>query len=130
LLLVGIESYTNCQLRVSTSNNEATTDQVFVAVALPKGAKTGWQTPTFPKVPAAGAQAGAGSAPGAGAQRSATSGSKASTRDAATASDSSSSGSSSDGFPVLPVVLSVVIVAAGGATVLVLRKRRTGGVAA
>lgn len=129
---VGIESYSNCQLRVSTSNNDATDDQVFVTMTLPAGAKTGWGSPTFPKPAPAGGQSATGSQQSAtSGDQAATSGSQASSaKDATTASGSTGSGSSSDDFPVLPVVLSIVIVAGGVATVLVLHKRRSGGVAA
>jgi hypothetical protein len=126
----GIESYTNCQLRVSTSNTDATDDQVFVTMALPTAAKVGWGSPTFPEPSTAGGQAGSATHSAAGGDRAAKSSSSASARETTGATSAASdSGPSSDGFPLLPVVLSIVVVA-GGATVLVLHKRRSGRVAA
>jgi hypothetical protein len=127
----GIESYTNCQLRVSTSNNEATDDQVFVTLALPAGAKTGWGSPQFPKVPAAVTSGSGASRSVTGGERPAKAGAAASNEAAnATSASSGSGASSSDDFPMLPVVLSIVVVAGGAVTVLVLHKRRSGRVAA
>ncbi len=52
------------------------------------------------------------------------------TKSAGTASRARRLGLVFDGFPVLPVVLSIAIVAGGAATVLLLHKRRSGRVAA
>lgn len=121
----GVDDFTNCQVRISTSNTEGTDDQVFLRIKLPDGARVGARKPVFPSAPAAAGNATA--APNSGAATADRA------RDGATSTANASSShapeSSSSDFPVLPVALGIAIVGIGGAF-LILHQRRSRRVAA
>lgn len=125
----GSEDYRNCQIRVSTSNAAATDDQVFLAMTLPEGARTGTRKP-----PEAIASAANAEAANQGSTQAPASDPSKSVADAAAMSDSASSqsgagSSTSSSFPYSAVLIPAVLVALGAAYFL-LHKRRSGRVAA
>ncbi|MGZ6994588.1 MAG: hypothetical protein ACXVIM_05210, partial [Acidimicrobiia bacterium] len=119
----GMPDFRDCQLRISTSNTAATDDQVFLAMRLPEGARTGAGKPTFPSATATPAQNA--TAPATVSKHSGSGAGKSSTNQSA----SSESGSGSSSFPTLPVLLAIAVAAIGGAFFF-LHKRRSGRVAA
>jgi hypothetical protein len=123
-----MEDYRNCQIRVSSSNTAGTDDQVFLTLKLPEGARAGTRKPPEPIAAATDAPSQAGaSASETGAASS--SGSKTAAADDPASSDSSSSSGSTSSFPYSAVLIPTVLVALGAAYFL-LRKRRSGRVAA
>jgi len=123
-----MEDFRNCQLRVSSSNTEGTDDQVFLTLQLPEGARPGIRKTPEPIVATAGAAdpskssaTKSGSSTGSGSDAAASG-------ELASGTSSAGSGSSSS-FPYSAVLIPTVLVALGIAY-FVLRKRRSGRVAA
>jgi hypothetical protein len=123
----GLESFRNCQLRISSSNTAGTDDQVFLTLKLPEGARAGIRTP--PQAMVAGASATSPSrANPSGANPSHSGADAAASKDLASSPSGTSPGSSSS-FPYAAVLLPIAAVVIGGSFFL-LHKRRSGRVAA